>query len=270
MAIFLFLSIFSAIAESRLLPAFWQAVDSWQTKAPLSREIQAIHHIWEREGIDPQWLRPRAKRSLKVQWGLPPAVHAQKWDAPIAIQATRLDVVESSDDVLKDDIYCYFFVTDGAITTGRVSSIYTGLESGESFHFSPDDRALFPLQGGWGVPQGGLIVDYGIVESDGRDIGKLQAITSVIIDLAIAVYAVAEPTTGQVAVQLRQEVKALADALISLEQDDRQAIGTIVLDKKTIETSLGDRNWGELRRSHHSEYFFDRWRYILSWRILTQ
>jgi hypothetical protein len=259
-----------ANGESRVLPHFWEAVDSWQSHAPLRPEIRAIHAIWEQENIDPTWLRERSKSRLKRRWKLPPPVTGEGWAGPLSVQAARLDVREASDDVFSDAIYCYFFVTDGAVTSGRVSGIYPGLRAGQSFHFSPTDRALFPLQGGWLTPRGALIVDYGIVESDGDDIEKLQAMTGVILDLVVAVYALAEPTGGQAAIQLRQEIKALADALVSLDRDDRLAVGTIVLDQKTVSASLQDRNWGELSRSHGSEYFFDRWRYVLSWRLLAQ
>jgi hypothetical protein len=260
-----------AHGESRVVPHFWLAVESWHTEGPLKPEIRAIHAVWEKEHIDPSWLKKRSQVMLKRRWELPPKITAQTgWDGPLSVQAARLDVREPSDDVMSDNIYCYFFITDGAVVSGRVSQIYHGLRAGQGFHFSLPDRALFPLQGGWLVPQGAVIVDYGIVESDGDDIEKLQTMTGVIVDLVVAVYAVTDPGHGQVAIQLRQEVKALADALVSFDQDDRMAIGTLVLDKPTVTNTLQDRSWGELHRSHGSEYFFDRWRYHLTWRLLAQ
>lgn len=273
MILFLFFisSMSQASTQSRLLPIFQAAIQSWsdqaKTSAPYRPEVLAIHKIFEHEGMDPQWLARYMKISrAPLPASLPKMAKSEL--PPLSFQVVRMDVLKNSDDWMKDDLYCYFFITDGVIPLGKVSQTYRGLSEGESFHFTPEDRVLFPLEGSSRAPIGQLIVDYGIIESDGDDIKKLHQLTEVIADLALAVYSVLNPEEAQHWSNLREEVVALSRAVVSLDHDDRLATGTLVLNEKEINRILGDSNFGEIHKVHQNNHFFDKWRYRLVWRLI--
>jgi hypothetical protein len=258
-------------AESRLVPAVLRAAQSWEAGAiPWSRETVAIHQVWRRSGFEPGWLRSRAQRGLKRSWVLPPAgprpTKMTRLPA-FALHAWKLEVREPSDDVWKDDVYAYFFVTVDGVTTGRVTGVQRHVAAGGVVMFAPDERGLFPMSGGYAVPGGTLHVDYGVVESDGDDVTRLRELTGLVVDLAIAYYAVMEPQGGHLAIQLRQEVRALAEAIASLDRDDRLAAGSFTVGAGDVPLP---GEWRELTRRHRSRAFFDSWDYRLSWRLMAE
>src|SRR5690606_30959932 len=104
--------------------------------------------------------------------------------------------IEESDDFFNDDIYAYYFVTVGVVPTGKVTSLYRGLDQGDVLFFNEIDRKIFPLSGDAKSPSNHLIIDYGIIESDGDDMQELQKLTSIIVDMVIAVYATEHPEGG--------------------------------------------------------------------------
>src|SRR5690606_37877520 len=79
----------------------------------------------------------------------------------ISLHFTKVKVEEESDDVFNDDLYFYFFLTDGVIPSGKVTSIYKNLDEGDSVHIMPADRVLYPVTGEAKSPRRHLIVDYG-------------------------------------------------------------------------------------------------------------
>lgn len=272
--ILVFLSSFSyANSQSRLLPLFKNAIETWDkssgTETFYRPELRVIHQVFDRENMDVQWLR----RFLKISEApLPRSIPQSKSSSlpPISLQVVRMDVLKNSDDWMRDDIYCYFFLTDGAIPIGRVSQTYQGLTEGESFHFIPEDRVLYPMGGGVRSPKGQLIVDYGIIESDGDDIKKLHRLTEVIAELVIGVYSVLNPEEAAQWSSLREEIVALSKAIVSLDHDDRLATGTIILDEIGIRGVLGDRDFGEIQKIHQNNHFFNKWRYRLIWRLIKE
>lgn len=191
-------------------------------------------------------------------------------NAKIALHALKMDVVKTSDDFFKDDIYVYFFITDGVIPTGKVTSTYKGLSAGQSFFFTQEDRKVFPLVDKLmsKSPSRHLIIDYGIIESDGDDIKELQKISDVIIDLAIAVYSTYKPESSKVLINLRKEVKALSQLLLSLNHDDRMATGTVAFNNDELAQMLGNRSYIEIKKEHFLNERFNNWEYNLYFRIL--
>lgn len=187
----------------------------------------------------------------------------------VALHAYKLDVITQNGTWFKDDIYTYFFITDGVIPTGKVSSIYKGVGSGRSFFFTEVDRAIFPLAGlGAKKPQSHLIVDYGIIESNGDDVKEMQKLSNIIIDIAIAVYQAYDPENSQVIVNLRKEIKALADLLIGLKKDDRMATGTFGFKANEIAEILKDESYHEFKKNHSSNENHKKWEYEMSFRLL--
>lgn len=265
---FLFLCSLASAQPSQLLPLFQEAVRDLEQKKSPNHGVQLVRDILLKEGFESPWLR----RFLLLPPRLLPAPLAHRKSRPLsyplALHAARLDVIKTSDDVFRDDIYCYFLVTDGTIPTGHVSQIYRGLSPGESFHFTAVDRVLFPLGRASAIPRGPLVIDYGIVESDGDDVSELQRLTGLVSELALAVYAVMDPVQALQWGSLRQEIVALTQALVSLNHDDRLASGTIVLEAEEIERVLGGETIAEIQRVHQNNHFFHKWRYRLVWRLI--
>ncbi len=189
-------------------------------------------------------------------------------DIPVAIHAHKFDVIEDEDDLFDDDIFVYFIVTDGVIPSGFVTSIYKGLDQGTSFLFMPKDRGVFPLGSmSRRIPQGNLIVDYGIVESDQDDISELQKISSVIIDAALIAYATAKPQQAAILIKLRKEIKHMTEILLSLENDDRLAIGNIIMEKGQSKDFFKDKDMVVMTKEHKGTHQWSDWFYKITFRI---
>lgn len=276
---FLFsLLLFSSLAHaqnSRVIPVLSEAAQLVldQKFSPLLRpELRAVHAL-----LVPMKTADLKRIARLKNRPLPPPDRFDLWirkanpklGFKYALHAHRLDIVDPSDDWTKDDVYAYFFVTTGVIPVGSVSSIYKGVGKGDGFIFTPNDRKIFPLGGpNSQAIENHLIVDYGIVESDGDDIRKLQRLSAIIVDVAVAVYATQEPTQAARLADLRREVKVLAEALLSMNQDDRLVVSSMGMTLDEIEKRLGSSTYVELKRRHHKDSFFDSWDYRLSFRLL--
>jgi hypothetical protein len=290
---YLFLAIFisgSVWAQNSLvLPAFRDAVKSYVENPYiadtyiLKPRTNAIIRIFRKKKISPEILEPYLEiLENKKNFPLPKDDRYDSWiknrkaenntEVPeLALHAFGFDVIEESDDFFNDDIYCYFFVTDGVIPTGKVTSIYKGLDEGETFFFNEVDRAIYPLLGVPAKsPDNHLIIDYGIIESDGDDIKDLQKLSSIIIDIAITVYSQIDPENAQILVNLRKEVKALADLLLSMNDDDRIANGSFGYTNAELTEILRDRTYVEFKKTHKKESQFDDWEYHLRFRLIRK
>lgn len=270
---------------SKVIPVFLEAAEIY-AKGPqpgfyLRPDIRSIIEIMEKKGIQPQSMDVYLSAKEKSSWPLPADDKFDGWmkkpgtpkqNVPeVALHAFRMDVIEESDDFFNDDIYVYFFVTDGVIPTGKVSGIYKGIDEGETFFFNEIDRAIFPLIGIPAKrPDNHLIVDYGIVESDGDDIKDLQKLTSIIIDIAITVYSSIDPQNAEILIRLRKEVKALADLLLTFNNDDRLATGTFGYQTEELTELLQNRSYVEFKKTHKKESNFDDWEYHLQFRLLKK
>lgn len=277
----------TALAEnSRIIPAFLEASDLYikghSDSLVIRPDIRAALTVLEESKIEPSLLEkhtlakkrewPLREDDMYDQWVKNPQKSQISIEVPeIAVHALKINVVDETDDWFKDDVYAFFFVTDGVIPTGKVTSIYKGIGQGQSFFFNELDRAIFPLIGVPAKrPENHLIIDYGIMESDGDDIKELQKLSSVIIDIAIAVYTAYDPQNAQILINLRKEVKALAEMLIGLNKDDRLATGTIAYKADKLEEMLRERSFFEVTKKHDNRTDFDSWDYRLTFRILRK
>ncbi|MBF0208574.1 MAG: hypothetical protein HQK53_16990 [Oligoflexia bacterium] len=188
----------------------------------------------------------------------------------IGIHIYRFDVINAEDDFSGDDIYCYFFVTDGVVPTGGVTSIYKGYRRNTSFFFSVPNRLLYPPKGNEGIiPHNHLIIDYGIVESDGDEIEDMQKISAAIIDLASVVYAKKGPMHGLSVAQLRKEVKNLADALLKLNKDDKLVTDSLYYKPQDFISLFADGgSVYEFTKIHKGKHLLSEWEYRINFRIL--
>lgn len=267
---------------SKLVPIFLEASQLYFSGDEIfifRPEIKAALRVLKASGIEPRILLERTKDKGQTWelreddsfdlWTLEEEIEPWQEIPEVAVHAYKLSVIEESDDWLNDDIYAYFFITDGVIPTGKVTSIYKGLDEGESFFFNQVDRSIFPLTGVFAKkPHHHLIIDYGIIESDGDDVKELQKLSTLIIDLALAVYSSYEPQTARVLLNLRKEVKALSEMLLSLNHDDRLATGTIGFRAEEIASLLKDQTYVELSRNHHGKGEFNHWEYVLYFRLI--
>jgi hypothetical protein len=272
---------FAQAETSKLIPAFLEAVEVYDSSSEehlyLRPEVRAILDVLHQKNISPDLIKPF--QFVKTNGELPEDDKYDSWikNSPkrsnqlpvpdISLQASKIDVIKASQ--FSDDIYAYFFITDGVIPTGKVTSIYKGISSGQGFFFNPIDRAIFPLIGITAkAPTNHLIVDYGIIESDGDDIKKLQALSAIIIDLAIGVYATQNPQAGQVLMNLRKEIKALADLLLSFNHDDRLVTDSFGYTSDEVAEMLSERSYVDIKKNHKKEGNYGSWEYDLSFRMV--
>lgn len=268
---------------SKIIPTFLEASRLYvngEAGLYAAPAIRAALEVLEKNKIDPVILEKRIY-GKNSEWPLRADDKYDSWvknpdktitEVPeLAVHAFRFKANRISDTWFRDDVYVYFFMTDGVIPTGKVTSIYKGLSSGQSFFFNEVDRAIFPLVGVPAKrPENHLIIDYGIIESDGDDIKEMQKLSSIIIDIAIAVYSTYDPQNAQILVNLRKEIKALADLLLSLNNDDRMAEGSIAWKAKELEELLRDETFVEITKRHHSKADFNKFDYELSFRLLRK
>lgn len=186
----------------------------------------------------------------------------------IAMHALRIDVIEDYDDVLNDNIYCYFITTHDELVWGKVTSIYQGVDEGEAFFFSPADRGLFGPHGEKIDVKNHLIIDFGVVESDGEDIAQLQRLSGTILDLAVVALSIYNPEAGVAAAQARAETKNLMNLLISMDTDDRLITDTIHLTPELINNFLNGQSVHDFYRSYERETFWTHFDYRVGFRLL--
>lgn len=188
----------------------------------------------------------------------------------IALHAIKIDVLES-EDLLGDDLYAYFFITDGLIPFGKVTQIYSNIKSGQSFFLNAWDRIIYPVKPNHGrSPHRHLIIDYGIVESDGDDVKKLQQLSAVIIDIVLAVYASLEAENSSILLQLRRELKTLAEFIINLDNDDRLITSSFAYKTEEIDAMMKNKTFVDFKRKHVSRDFFDEWKYQVHFRLMRE
>lgn len=269
--------------KSIVVDSFLKAVETYQSANglyPLSPEIQKLHGLFELRGIDKEFLNSfigsnqvYLAESDKVDKFLKESSAGQETlssEVPkVSIHVAKIDVIVNSDPIAKDNLYGYFFVTDGVVPTGKVTSIYKGLSSNESFFFNEFDRVVYPVNGIRSkVPDNHLIVDYGLIESDGDDIEDMKKLTDIIIDIAIIVYSTQDPVGGSALGKLRKEIKALTHLVLERNHDDRLFTGTITMTAQEIAEKMNESSILNIKRTHYSAELFNTWRYNLHFRLL--
>jgi len=271
---------------SKVIPVFLEAVRSYindpdaSSNLVLRPDILAVIKKLEDAKIDPEFLRKYESLDPDAKWLVGADDKYDRWlnepvskttEAPeLALHSFKIDVIAQSDDVFKDDIYAYYFVTDGLVPTGKVTSIYKGIGHGQGFFFSEKDRVIFPLGFDAKKPDRHLIVDYGVIESDGDDIKKMQKLSSIIIDIVIAVYTARDPQAGEVLNSLRKEVKALADMLLSLNSDDRLIADTFGFKSAELAQLLEQDSYVEFTKKYKKTSHFDNWEYHVHFRLIRK
>jgi hypothetical protein len=207
-----------------------------------------------------------AFRQLRIEH-LPPT-RANRDGVPFALHAVKFDVEEDYDDTTNDDIYCYFITTHDDQVWGKASSIYRGMDEGDSFFFLPLDRGLFGPKGDKIVPLNHTIVDFGIVESDGDDITQIQALSGAIVDLAVKALDIYNPQAGAAAEQARAEVKNLLNLIVAMDDDDHLVTDTLYFTPDSMMSQVGPATFNEFDRSYDRETAFTHFAYRIHFRLM--
>ncbi len=271
------------VVDAMLVDDFVQAVELYaagQKAVPARPGVRLWLDGLGARGVDPQSLSRRLGetkarladpfaryRQIFVE-DLPHGSELEADAAPLTLHAFRFDVVEDYDDVSNDDIYCYFITTHDDLVWGKVSQIYTGLDEGTSFMFSPEDRGLFGPKGEKVVPRNHTLVDFGIVESDSGDIAQLKKISDAIVDLALVALSVYNPEAGAAAAQARAETQNLLRLIVEMDDDDRLVVDTLRFTPDSMMTQLAGSTVSEFDRYYDQETFWTHYSYRMHFRLM--
>lgn len=207
--------------------------------------------------------------TLRVEEPVEPITSSKTFSSdPIALHMTKFHVTDEYDDVTNDDIYVYTITTYGDRVWGKVSDIYKGLDEGDTVFFNAQDRGVFGPRGEAMSIQNHLIVDLGIIESDGDDIKQMKVLSDIIVDLAVVALTIENPQAGIAAAKARQEVKNLLHLIISLENDDRLIAESMYFTPDDIAQNLSGKSFYEFTKRYKTETIFTRFDYELMWRFL--
>lgn len=278
-------SVPGSVKDSVLVPDFVQALELYaggQAFGPAKPGVKMWLDAMAQHGVDSSYLSRRLEKAkAKAAFADPfaryrriyvedlPRNEAVALDAPpVALHAFRFDVVEDYDDVSNDDIYCYFITTHDDLVWGKVSQIYTGLDEGTSFMFTPEDRGLFGPLGEKIVPKNHTLVDFGIVESDMGDIAQLKKVSDAIINLALVALTVYDPQAGAAAAQARAETQNLMHLIVEMDDDDRLVVDTLRFTPESMMTDLAGTTVSETSRYYDAETFWTHYAYRIYFRLM--
>lgn len=180
------------------------------------------------------------------------------------VHLPKLRVIEEEDDFFNDDIYMWFIITVDGIPYSKVTKIYRGLDEGETLLFDDQDRVInsFPYKRQ-------LIIDWGIVESDGEDITEMQRLSTHAFKLISIVLEQADSGQRQTMLaKLREETNAVMQLLLGLSHDDRLTNGTLVLDVHDTYRLWQNNGFLEQQQVFSGNHMGSDWKYQLTWRFL--
>lgn len=271
---------------SLLIKDFAKALDAYAGKKTFAKPTE-VQRLWvnafKKAGIKPEFLERRLNKSNKTSFVDPFAkfqiievetvtnkdpAHFSISDFKTALHVYRFDVKDEYDDFSNDDIYMYFITTHDDLLWGRVTSVYRNIGEGESIFFNAEDRGIFGPKGEKLTPRSHLIVDYGIIESDGEDVEDMQKLSAVIVDLALVALTVYNPQAGVAAEQARAETKNLLKAIVALNQDDRLVTDSIYFTPQSLAEKLKDSTYSEFGKRYEHATWWTRFNYQVNFRLL--
>ncbi|MCX6127402.1 MAG: hypothetical protein NTV34_21995 [Proteobacteria bacterium] len=291
------------IVPSLLADDFLKAIDVYVTRDK-SIKVNEKMRIWlngfEKRGIDRDFLKRRfakmhsknssnsssnilkseamAKyRDLVVQDvqtvpsfnGTVHSVTPAPRDMKSAIHAVKLDVLEDYDDANNDNVYMYFITTRDDVVWGRVTDIYKNLDEGTQVFLNAEDRGVYGPTGlKMDFPSNHVIIDFGLIESDGDDIAHLKKISNAIVDLALAALSISNPQAGVAAAQARAEVNNLLHLVIELDSDDRLVTDSLYFTPESMSEKLVDSTFFEFTKVYEKEMFWTHFKYGMTFRLI--
>lgn len=271
---------FANSKDLKLAPKLMEALSSYvndpEGYLPLAPELMQIRNLIQEKNIDPDFLNKKLDQyhpsliTKRISKSSDFKHDSKAKPMAIAFEINKISVIEDSDDWFDDDIYAYFFITDGFTTTAKITDTYKNVDEGEAFFLNLKDRKLFPnLANQAKALTNHLIVDMGIVESDGDDIEEAKKITSVILDLAIIIVASQNPDVGREIARHRKELKALADFFNDLNKDDRLVTDSIIFNAKDLNKMLPeDTTLYQFNKNYKGKDRWSEWEYQVDFRLL--
>lgn len=176
----------------------------------------------------------------------------------------RLHVIEEEDDFFNDDLYMWFVITRDGIPTVKVTKIYKGLDEGQTLIFDHEDRIISNLPF-----YQHMIVDFGVVESDGDDIREMQRLSRSALDLVVIAMGQLDPQLrSQVSVELKEEVAKVMELLLGLDHDDRLVTGSMLIDFRDTWQVWQNNGILERPQEFQGSHLGSDFKYRLTWRFL--
>ncbi|MBH47046.1 MAG: hypothetical protein CME71_02620 [Halobacteriovorax sp.] len=188
---------------------------------------------------------------------------------PLHLQAMhvhlpQLKVIEEEDDFFNDNIYMWFIMTVDGIPYSKVTSIYRGLDEGDILVFNHIDRIINDL-----IYKRQLIIEWGIVESDGDDISKLQELSRQSLRLIqLYMQSDASQSSSQLSIALHQQSAEVLAKLLELDHDDKLISGTLVLDARATNQTINVGGLYDFNQGFKGSHLGSDWHYELTWRFL--
>ncbi len=256
-AIIILCTSFHAHANLAAAPQIAHALKRYcESKHPSSGLERAIHN-----------LRPkRCHRFLKnsgnpIHLRFPPK-HISL--AHLHLHLPQVEVIEEEDDFFNDDLYMWFVITRDGVPQTKVTKIYRNYDEHSVLLFDSEDRIIsnFPFYQH-------MIVDFGLVESDGDDITEMQRLSAHALELVQLVYQAQTPQQqASLGHQLRQETIAVMNLLLGLDHDDRLFSGTLNITFEHTYQAWQNGGVFENLQEFRGRHLGSDWHYRITWRYL--
>tara|TARA_R110000868_G_scaffold132566_4_gene343761 strand:- start:16405 stop:17193 length:789 start_codon:yes stop_codon:yes gene_type:complete len=180
------------------------------------------------------------------------------------VHLPSLKVIEEEDDFLNDNIYMWFIITVDGVPYSKVTEIYRNLDEGDILNFNHVDRVINNLN-----YTRQLIIDWGIVESDGDDISRLQEISKQTLQLVrLIVETQPDSSRAQLLLRLGEQTAQVMSLLMGLDHDDKLVSGTMILDSQSTSQTVDIGGLKELIQDFKGAHLGSDWHYQLRWRFL--
>jgi hypothetical protein len=276
--------------KSVLVDDFLQAVSAYTANTKSSEVKSDKVKFWldglQKRGVSREFLRKRfAKAAAKKTSQDPfakyrtinvetventnpmPFVAAKEMKS--AIHAVKLSVTEDYDDFNNDNVYLYYITTSDDIVWGKVTDVYKNLDEGTEVFMNAEDRGVYgPTGQKLAFPTNHVIVDFGLIESDGDDITQLKKVSDAIVDLALVALAVYQPGAGAAALQARAEVNNLLHLIIELNSDDRLVTDSVYFTPNSMAEKLNNTTYFEFDRVYEKATWWTRFKYAMKFRLI--
>ena len=185
-------------------------------------------------------------------------------DFSLHVHLPRIEIIEEEDDFFNDDIYMWFIITRDGLTYAKMTQIYRNYDEGSILVLNQDDRIISnqPFYQH-------LIIDYGLVESDGDDTRELLKISENASRILTQLnQSKSFARKDELRELLLRESRLFMQTLLSFNHDDRLISSSLNITyqhtHRTWQNSLFYEDMQEFRGQNNAS----DWHYKLIWRYL--
>jgi len=176
------------------------------------------------------------------------------------VHLPRIMIIEEEDDFFNDDLYMWFIITRDGLTYPKMTQIYRGYDEGSTLVFNHEDRIISnqPFKQH-------LIIDYGLIESDGDDIKELKSI----IDQTLRLLELMNKSQAQSQIRERllQEARLFMSKLLDLNNDDRLFSTSLNITYEHTLHAWENQHFYEELQEFRGQNNGSDWHYQLAWRF---